>query len=233
MYSIQRLILLSVICCVVVTGCVESQQVENTGHFEDRELDACLAVVVDMSGSFAESWDDRAYKLFLNLSEQYFTESMGSDAKLVICQLSGNDQVVLFEGQPDDLRNKFTSPEEFNEFLKEKSDPSSSKVFDATRRSVDYVGSISGVTDNTKLLTVILSDMWDSEYNQSIRMESKEKLMESLTSYRQQGGGLALYFVAEEQIAVWQNILNEAGFEPSHYIIENELVASPQLPRFD
>ncbi len=233
MFSKQRLLLIAVICGIAVSGCIESQSVEQTGHFENRELDACLAIVVDMSGSFAESWDDRAYKLFLNLSEQYFTESMGSDAKLVICQLSGSDQVVLFEGQPDDLRNRFSGPAEFNEFLKEKSDPSSSKVFDATRRSVDYVGSISGVSENTRLLTVILSDMWDSEFNQVTRANSRKELMQSLTSYRQKGGGLALYFVAEEQIVVWQNILSEAGFEPGHYIIENELVASPQLPRFD
>ncbi|WP_417850282.1 hypothetical protein [Thalassoglobus sp.] len=219
--------------CFCLVGCVESQQVENTGHFENRELDACLAIVVDLSGSFQSYWDDRAYTLFLQLSELYFTESMGSDAKLVICQLSGNDQVVLFEGQPDDLRNRFSGPEEFNEFLKAKSDPSSSKVFDATRRSVDYVRSITGVTENTKLLTVILSDMWDSEYDPVLRNTSREKLMQSLISYRQQGGGMALYFVAEEQMPEWQSIFNEAGFEPGHYIIENELVATPQLPQFD
>lgn len=233
MSSSRYFSLFAVVGLCTLTGCVETQQVEKTGHFDNRELDACLAVVVDMSGSFAESWDDRAYTLFLQLSEQYFTESMGSDAKLVICQLSGHDQVVLFEGQPDDLRNKFSGPEEFNEFLKQNSDPSSSKVFDATRRSVDYVGSITGVNENTKLLTVILSDMWDSEYDPVVRNASRERLMQSLIQYRQKGGGMALYFVAESQLKEWQDIFDEAGFEPGHYIIENELVASPRLPQFD
>lgn len=230
-YSLGMLVAISMTCGL--SGCVETQQIKNSGHFDSRELDACLAIVVDMSGSFSDAWDDRAYKLFLNLSEQYFTESMGSDSRLVICQLSGNDQVVLFEGQPDDLRSKFSGPDEFNAFLKEKSDPSSSKVFDATRRSVDYLSSISGVTENTKLLTVILSDMWDSELDPVLRTASREKLLLSLSNYRQQGGGMALYFVAEEQMLEWQSLFDEAGFEPGHYIIENELVASPQLPQFD
>jgi len=226
--STHGFIAIAALFCLIASGCVESQKIDQSAHFEHRELDACLAVVVDMSGSFSTTLEERGFRLFMQLSEHYFTESMGSNSKLVICQLSGNEQVVLFEGQPDDLRNRFQSPEEFVEFLKEKSDPGSSRVFDATRRSVDYVSSISGVTENTRLLTVILSDMQDSEYNPS----SRQELMTSLTSYREQGGGLALYFVDSNQMSIWQGIIDEAGFPRSHYVIENELVATPQLPHF-
>ena len=58
-------------------------------------------------------------------------------------------------------------------------------------------------------------------------------MVDALTTYRAAGGGLAFYFVATDETARWQRILTEAGFEPGHYVIENELTQSPQLPRFE
>lgn len=225
--------MLSLLCCsLCFCGCVESQSAGQTAPFEEQELDACLAIVVDMSGSFSERWEDRAYDMFLELSESYFAGSMGTNTKLVIGQLSGNEQVLLFEGRPSDLRCEFKSPEELHAFLREHCDPSGSRVYDATQRTIDYVGSISGVTENTRLMTVILSDMRDTG-GFTINGEPPADLLESLTRYREQGGGLALYYVAEDEAGRWQGILEEAGFEPGHYIIENDLVANPQLPKFD
>jgi hypothetical protein len=140
---------------------------------------------------------------------------------------------VLFEGRPEDLRQKFGSPEELNQFLLDNSSPDSSRVYDATRKAVDYISGVSGITDETRVLTVIMSDMRDSSEYSVEGTNSKEQMMESLKRYQSEGGALALYFVANEQARHWQSLLNEAGFEPGHYVIENDLVAKPQLPRFD
>jgi len=214
-------------------GCVKSRADRQPMPFAPTELDACLAIVIDMSGSFAESWDDRAYDLFLDLSDRFFTEAMGSETKLIISQLSGNDEAVLFEGRPSDLQKRFRSPEELSEFLKSKADPSHSHVYDATTQTIQHIQSLAGVSSRTRKLTVILSDMQDSEPDAEIRRQRGSLMVDALQEYRESGGGLALYYVATEDTARWKKILDMAGFEPGQYIIENELTPSPQLPQFD
>lgn len=220
-------------CLIPQGGCIKSEAIGQASPFETQELDACLAIVVDMSGSFSNSWDDRAYDLFLNLSDRFFTEGMGSDSRLIISQLSGDEKAVLFDGKPSDLRRRFQSPEQLGQFLKEHSDPSMSRVFDSTTSTLNYVRSLPGVTKRTRLLTVIMSDMLDTESNADKRILSGRRMVDALKSYREAGGGLALYFVATDEISRWQTIMSESGFEPGHYVIENELTQSPQLPRFE
>ncbi|MEZ6061124.1 MAG: hypothetical protein R3C19_12230 [Planctomycetaceae bacterium] len=226
----STLLLVLFLILLLCAGCVESPATTDVTPFDEQSVDACLSIVVDMSASFRERWDDRAYDLFLDISERFFTEaSMGGDTKLIIGQLSGSKQVLLFEGRPQDLRRKFRGPEEFNQFLKDRSDPTGSQVFDATRRAVEHVGSVAGVSDDTKLLTVILSDMQDSHGD----LQAQAKMIDSLREYAGRGGALALYFVAESEAPRWRAILDEAAFRPGYSIIENELAASPQLPRFE
>ncbi|WP_050769461.1 hypothetical protein [Blastopirellula marina] len=217
-----------------IGGCIESQATQvNQKPFETQELDACLAVVVDMSGSFHDQWDDRAYTLFLQLIDRFFTEGMGSESRVVLGQLSDNQNAILFEGTPAEMRRRFRSPEELNEFLKANSDPKSSPVFEATGKTVEFMSSMPGVTERTRLLTVVLSDMADSEQDPETRSQKGFQMLDSLKRYRAQGGGLALYFVSQEETARWRRILSDAGFEPGQYVIEHEMVANAQLPRFD
>ncbi|MEO8165590.1 MAG: hypothetical protein ABI619_09355 [Betaproteobacteria bacterium] len=197
------------------------------------ELDACLAICVDMSGSFSDSWDRRAYQMFLELSDRFFTGSVGGNNRIVIAQLSGSEQVVLFEGQPSDLRSRLKTPEELNQFLKEQSDPSKSPVYSATKRMADYVNAIPTLTERTRLLTVILSDMQDSESDRQARSVTGHQMLESLKTYQQRGGSIALYFVAETETARWARILSMAGFQPGHDVIENQVTSSPRLPTFN
>lgn len=231
MYKNYLPVVCLLVCCL---GCIKAPA-DSKHHkpFEVTQLDACLNIVVDMSGSFAYSWDDQAYKLFLELMDQFFTEQAGEGSRVVICQLSGNENVVLFEGRPDELRAKFRSPEALNQFLQQHSDPTQSLVYRATSQALDYAQSIPGVTDKTRLLTVILSDMHDTESDPEKQIRQREQLSQSLKEYQQLGGGLALYFVSQDQIPYWKKRLTETGFEPGMYVIESHLVAKPQLPRFE
>ncbi len=230
--SYKALTLLLALSCMTL-GCVESQQVSQSQPFETKELEACLAIVVDMSGSFSGNWDDKAYKLFLQLMDQYFTDGAGDESRIVIGQLSGNTDVILFEGRPNELRQKFRSPEELNQFLETNSTPDQSPVYQSTARAIDYVSSMPGITEKTKLVTVVLSDMIESEANRVKRSSAGTKMVESLKKYQAMGGGIALYYVAPEETQRWSEILDRAGFESGTYVIESTLVAHPQLPRFD
>lgn len=218
---------------VSLTACVRSDSIEQRTAFEVEPLDACVAIVVDMSGSFSESWGDRAYRAFREISDQFFTESMGSNSRLVLAQMSNNSEFLLWEGQPSELRARFPSPEAFNQFLRERSDPQGSPVYDATRSAVNYVSTLHGVAPETRLLTVMLSDLVDSRSDADEQKASGYRMLEALKSYQQLGGGLALYFVDQNETSRWQRILDEAGFEPGQYVIQSSLVDRPTLPRLD
>lgn len=233
MSKIYGFLCIALIAVAMLPGCVPKRPRELTSTFESEELDGCMTFLIDMSGSFANSWDDRAYKLFIELSEQYFTEAMGTNNRLIIAQLSGNDRVVVFDGRPSDLQRQFKSPEALNEHLKQNSNAYYSHVFHAIKQTVDYVGALRGVSENTRLLTVVLSDLQDSETDLARRSAMGHAMVDSLKIYRQAGGALALYYVDGSQTARWREVLSMAGFEEGSYVIENELSSTPLLPRFD
>lgn len=214
-------------------GCVPSQNASKSkASFKEQELDACLAFVIDQSGSFEGIWKEGGYELFLKISDRFFKESMGQETRIVIAQLSGAADVVLFEGRPSDLKRRFSSPEEMAAFLKANSDPTRSPVFEATKRVTDYLNEMPGINEKTKLLTVIISDMADSEFDLAIRQATGNRMLESLSTYQKRGGALALYCVDPAETPRWRKILTEAGFAPGQFVIENALVESPQLPSF-
>lgn len=220
--------------CLFSAGCVKSPDLGQTSPFESQELDACLMIVIDLSGSYQDLWDKRAYDLFLQLSDRYFNESMGTENRLIISQISGTEKALLFEGKPSDLRQQFRSPQELSNFLKENSDPDSSRVYAATRQTLDYVNTLPGLTKNTRLLTLIFSDMLDSESPSQIwDTPFPQELQDSLQCYQTLGGGIALYFVADSERQRWHQLLQETGFSAGHYLIESHLSSNPQLPRFD
>lgn len=234
MYKTKRwtLVLLAVIG-VTTLGCVPSQRHDDRSPFAAGDLEACLTVVVDMSGSFESELSTRAYPLLVELCDRFFTGGSGGESRIVICQLSGTDRAVLFEGRPSELQSSFESPEELADFLRAKSDPGSSQVYKATEQAVSYVCAKPRVSEQTRLMTVILSDMIDSESRDPERTKHGTRMLASLKRYREMGGGLALYYVDEDETGRWSRILSKAGFTPGSFVIESTLVARPQLPRFD
>ena len=229
----KRLVLtLCAVICLSSVGCIERPATKKHKPFEVVELESCLCLLIDMSGSFGTSWEDRAHNLFLQLLDAVFADS-GAESRVVIGQLSGNDQVVLFEGEPNELRRKFRSPEDLNSFLLDHSEPSASKVYESTRKMVDYAVALNGVTDETRMVTVVLSDMADSTQDEKLRDVAKEQVRNSLQEYHERGGGVALYFVDPEQAKNWSGILKDAGFVAGEFVIETSLSESPRLPRLN
>jgi hypothetical protein len=227
-------VLLVIVGCLhlIMSGCVRNDTLELAKPFEVPELENAMAIVIDTSGSFQDRVETDAWEMFINLSRRFFEDSAGSESRLIISQLSADADAVLFDGQPSDLRKRFTSPEAFASFLKENSDPSSSRVYEATRKTIDYMNSLDGVTERTRLLTVILSDLRDSEGDASIRGNTGHAMLASLEQYQKRGGALALYFVAVDEISRWREVMSRTGFESGYFIIENEITSNPTLPEF-
>lgn len=216
-----------------IGGCIPSANIAAPPPFETEELDSVLAVSVDLSGSFANRFSEQAYPLLLDVTDRFFRTGMGQHNRVVLSQMSGNSRVVLFDGTASELRSRFASPEELAGFLRSKSQPERSPIFDATRETIDYVVGIDGIGDSTRVLTVILSDMRESESDQSKRTTQGRKMLESLKRYREQGGAIACYCVDQNETQRWRRIFDLAGFDPGYSLISNDLVENPTLPTFD
>ncbi|MCO8122876.1 hypothetical protein NHH03_14100 [Stieleria sp. TO1_6] len=214
------------------SGCLKKSETPLRPVFETQSLDSCLAIGIDLSGSFADDLTKRAYPLILGMMADFTDQSFGGDCKIVLSQMSGNDDVLLFEGTPEELRHRFRSPEEMSGFLKAHSKPDRSPVYVATRTTIDYINAMPDVAADTKVVTVLLSDMRDSESNLPTKSKEGYRMIDSLTHYRERGGNLALYFVANDEVSRWKTILERSGFEPGQFVINNALVTSPELPRF-
>jgi len=218
---------------LIVGGCVKRKFSKASKPFQTPELEAVLAINIDMSGSFSGSWKDRAHPLFLKLLDQFFTAGMGARTRVILGQISDKDRVVFFEGTPSDLKRKFRNPDAFHRFLVANSDPSASKVYQATQKTIDYVNALGGVTERTRLVTVILSDMVDSQADTKAGEQARNKMLQSLATFHDKGGGMALYFVSEDEVPRWRSILSQAGFGEGEFVIETSLSEQPQLPRLD
>lgn len=220
---------------ILSAGCFKKQDSKAFTPFEANELDACLAIMIDLSGSFREDWqkDGKAHRLFLNLMNQFFDEGIGLESRIVIGQISGDGEVVLFDGGANEFMQKFQSPEELNQFLRENSDPSGSRVYDSAKEMFDYLTAIPEVTSETRMVTVFLSDLLDSEQDPEIRSQSGHRMLDSLKSYSRGGGAIAMYFVDSEEKSRWLKLMKKANFKQGNYVIEAGQVESPQLPRFD
>lgn len=227
-------LVLSLLAGLSAFGCVERPIGSEQAAFEESKLSSVCAVLIDLSGSFRKTLDERAYRLFLEIADRHATASMGQESKLIVGQLSAQtDQIVLFEGSPGDFRKRFRSAAEFIAFLKGSSDPKASHVLEATTRSLEYLTSVSGETPKTRMTLVVLSDMRESQRDPAKRAALEAALQTSLRDFRAKGGAIAFYHVAEQERERWYRRLKECDFTPADYVVEGEVSESPRLPIFD
>jgi len=222
------------IACLAI-GCVEKQDARHFTPFETEELDAVLAITIDLSGSFSRDWqaDGKAHRLFTNLIGQFFNSGTGTDSRLIIGQISGNGNMLLFDGTASEFMRKFKSPEAFNQFLASNSDPAGSKVYESFSQVLRYVNSIPEAGPSTRMMLVSLSDLLDNDASFNDWDDVSDALETPLSEFASRGGGVAMYFVNRNEKPKWRSFLQSAGFKPGTFAIETGLVESPQLPSFD
>ena len=222
------------ITCLAI-GCVEKQDARHFTPFETEELDAVLAITIDLSGSFSRDWrtDGKAYRLFTNLIGQFFNNGMGTNSRLIIGQISDSGDMLLFDGTASEFMRKFNSPEAFNQFLASNSDPAGSKVYESFSQLLRYVNSISEAGPSTRMMLVSLSDLLDNDASFNDWDDVSDALETPLSEFASRGGGIAMYFVDRNEKPKWRSFLQSAGFKPGTFAIETGLVESPQLPSFD
>ena len=224
---------LAIMCLAI--GCVEKQDARNFTPFETEELDAVLAITIDLSGSFSRDWqtDGKAHRLFTNLIGQFFNNGMGTDSRLIIGQISGNGNMLLFDGTASEFMRKFNSPKAFNQFLASNSDPAGSKVYESFSQVLRYVNSIPEAGPSTRMMLVSLSDLLDNDASFNDWDDVSNALETPLGEFASKKGEIAMCFVDRNEKPKWRTFLQSAGFKPGTFAIETGLVESPQLPSFD
>lgn len=222
---------LSTLACLSI-ACEQRESTTAPAPFAGADHEYVLAFVLDMSGSFAERMqedDGRAYQFFQQVAERFFMNRIGANDRVVIAQLSADERTLLWEGTPGSLMQRFPGPTEFSEFLLTHSHPGGSHVYSAMAETLDYLMAMPGVSPtDTRVLTVVLSDMRSEGEDEQ---EGRSEVLASLKEYGKLNGALGLYWVGQERLLEWQQLLTESGVQ--HFHIESEIVDSPLLPEFE
>jgi hypothetical protein len=222
-------ILATLLVATLAAGCEKRHEaVDST--FGQIESDYVLTIVVDLSGSFVQKMaeDGKAYDFTLRVVDRYFRDRIGTNDRILIAQISGADQALLWEGTPVDLRHEFPSAPAFRSFLQSHAIQSGSLVHAAMTSALQHVMTDHRVArGQTKSALFVLSDMMDNGGD----AESERLLMQELTDYGRCGGVVGLYYVDHPLVAVWKRRLNDAHIK--HFCVESEIVAKPPLPSFD
>ena len=106
---IATLVIVTLAALAGGTGCSPRRSRAEEAHgFEQQRVDSILILVIDLSGSFMELFkpDGKASAHLLEAIQNYFQARVGrsTNDRLIIAQISGAQQPIVFEGSPADLR---------------------------------------------------------------------------------------------------------------------------------
>jgi hypothetical protein len=218
-----RLVIIA--CALMFVGC--QQRAEQQSVFEPDDGEYVLTIVLDMSISFRELMDDKAWTFLCQIIDRYFQERIGHNDKLILAQLSASDRALLWMGTPLELRQEFKSATEFRAWVESKADPNGSNLHDGIVQAVEYTLT-DAASGKGKSAVMILSDMIDSK-----GADGRERAVSALAKVGKSGGGVGLYYVDVQQCALWKKLLHDAGVPDANVIVEADIVGHPNLPRFE
>lgn len=201
------------------------------------EAEYVALITLDLSPSFRDKiiGDGAAWKFATRVADTYFRDRIGSADKLVIASLSGTSRSIIWEGQPLELRKKFTA-DSFREYLVSKADTETgndhAKVYDGLRHALNYVMEDPRVSEgNSRIAVFVLSSMIDAD---PVGREAETRLgylNHELAKVGWRGGAVGLYFVDQELVREWQFRMTQLGIKRSR--VEGWNRDNPPLPTFE
>lgn len=223
---------MALLAVVLFNGCTKHTEQDNQQISLGREdADFMVLIAVDMSGSFADlmTRDGKGYEFTMRVADRYFRNSIGTNNRMIIAQLSGANRALLWDGTPVQLRQDFPSADEFRQFLLKKSHPAGSRIYDGIADAFDYVLSDTSVASGkTRTAVFVLSDFDD---NFPDRAKSEQRVAESLKAFAKTNGVVGFYFLEHPRVPEWRDHLRKSGIK--QWVCESEIVAYPPLPSFE
>ena len=189
-----------------------------------------IVIVFDMSGSFDDLIYKKGYPFAMAVVDRYFRNRIGSNDRLIISQISAPGmKSLLWDGKPSSLKRDFASADKFKEFLRKKSNPAGSRLYDGISESMEYLISYPGVAEGkTSTAVFVLSDLDD---NCSDPAKGKMRLLKNLAEYSKVKGSIGFYWVEDRFVPPWRQHMKESGIK--HYVVEADIAADVPLPNID
>ncbi len=198
--------------------------------FAVDQSETSVTLIIDLSGSFQHQManEGHAYRFIQDLCDKYFLNSLGTNDRLIIGQISGEGDALLWEGTPLALRHDFPTPESFRDFLLARSNLNGSKVTESLVKTLDYLLDRSPTTTSTRRALFVLSDM---DENASDPTMDEKRAVELIRDYSKSGGVVGMYFVHQTLVGRWRENLRQAGL--ANFFVESDIVSRPTLPSFE
>lgn len=218
---------------LLVAGCTKHSDDldQRVVSLERENSDGIVLIAIDLSGSFADfmTRDGKAYEFILRVADGYFRNSIGTNNRIVIAQLSATDRALLWDGTPVQLRQDFPNADRLRDYLFAKSHPAGSRIHDGVSETLEYAVSDLGVAGGkTRAAVLVLSDFDDNAPNPE---KSERRLVDSLQAFGRTGGVVGFYFLDHPRVAVWRRHLQASGVK--QWACESGIVAYPPLPSFE
>ena len=223
---------LLLVCLIgsLVAGCARRQEATSDVEFAEEESDYVLAVVFDLSGSFSDLManEGKGYEFAVAVLDRYFRNRSGTRDKVVLAQISGTSEPLLWEGSPLQLRQDFPTADSFRQFLLGRADPNGSLAHDGLAKTINYLSADRRVARGKAQSAVfVLSDMLDNSADSA----AEDRLADAIDTYARTDGTIAMYYVNQTLVPHWEQQLRDAGVRK--YLVECEIVGRPRLPGFE
>lgn len=209
-----------ILLCLV--GCAKVQE---------RNDDRNVTIVIDLSSSFSKEMFISRFVTNGAKGEYYDTvgktfkfllsvlSKLDFEDRITLCQISADENAVLWEGNLVQIRRDFPDPVAFYEFLKKKSNPDGTLLYDALNRSIKQ-----SLSHDGRRSIFVLSDMLDTDPNGAAKTPELHRLLEE---YAKSGGKIGFYYVDQTLTASLKAKLEEFGFQ--NPVVESEIVSKPEL----
>ena len=219
-----------VVLAGIATGCGERKADEiDPLPIKAEPHDMIVMIFLDTTLSDADNMQKYGYKFCLHTIDSLFSKRMGSNDKLILCQISGTKKAIFWDGEPKSLRREFADDKAFMKFLLSRPDPGGSRVHDSISDGLEYLLIYPGVKEKkTKVVTVILGDMDD---NFPDKEKSKARLLKNLVEYAKVDSCLGIYWCDRDLLVDWTRHLHECGMG-TRGVVSAEMVPNPKLPNF-
>jgi hypothetical protein len=219
---------LALILPLLLVGCQKVEETETVFQEEDGEY--VLTIVLDLSSSFKElmAEDGKAWQFVCEIIDRYFRDRIGHNDKLILAQLSASDRALVWKGSPLELRQEFSSADEFHAWISKKADPNGSRLYEGIVQAVEYTMSDPVIKDGKgKSAVFVVSDMVDSGGD-----VGRERAVSALAKVGKTGG-VGLYYVDVQRCGIWEKLLLDAGIPAENLSVQADIVGHPSLPRFE
>jgi hypothetical protein len=225
---VKRIILIASLfgLLAAIVGCTRHDPASNLPPVQKRDAKYVLSVVIDVSGSFEDLLEEKAWPFLQRILRDFYRNRAGEDDVLIIGQISAVPVAPIFEGSPKSFARQYGNARAFQELLKTKANPSGSRVHDSVADVAEYALRYS--TDQNQTFLCVLSD-FDENFPKP--NESEERLVKVLSKFARPNMAVGLYWLGLRFAAKWESNLRRAGVQ--NFIVASEIVADPKLPIFE